>query len=319
MLTALAFVAQAAPPAQWTIEPLGSIADRGSLANGLNNRGDIVGYSSTGIPSGFGPPFFHGFLWQNGAMQDAGTPTGQAAAYSSLFAINDHGLAVGASAGFVYTWQDGTWTALGFTGEPADINKSGTIVGSRFAGPGRQGWLYRDGVLEQLPSLGPGGTEANAINDRGVVAGTTWLPTGQSRAFRWENGAMQELGTLGGAWSIGNDINNHGEIIGRSSTGSADVAFIYDRGGMRPLIDATTNAYPVAINDRGAVVGTLDFNRASFLFQDGVLTVLEQIPAVQAAGWQRLYPEDINDRGWITGSGIRAGATAREAFVLMPR
>lgn len=317
LLVAAAAAAQAAPPAKWTIESLGALGPRGSFAHGLNNRGDIVG-SSSAVPGGFFGWWSHGFLWHNGVMQDVGTPAPWSE--SRLVLINDHGLAVGVAGQFVHTWQDGTWTALGFTGEPADINKSGAIVGSTF-GNGWRGWLYRDGVLHELPRAGGvSGTQAVAVNDRGLVAGTTWLPSGEQRAFTWDNGVMQDLGTLGGFGSRATDMNNHGEVVGTSSTGSATVAFIYDRGGMRPLIDTTTNAHPVAINDRGAVVGSLDNNNgSSFLYEDGVLTKLEEIPAVRAAGWVRLNPQDINDRGWIIGSGMRAGSTVNEAFVLKPR
>jgi hypothetical protein len=51
-----------------------------------------------------------------------------------------------------------------------------------------------------------------------------------------------------------------------------------------------------------------------------VLTVLNDIPEVQAAGWRQIFPFDINDRGWIVGWGFKAGGSPNgEAFVLKPR
>jgi probable HAF family extracellular repeat protein len=283
----------------------------------MNNRGDIVGYSGTGIPSGFGPDFFHGFLWRNGAMQDAGTPSGQAGAYSSLFAINDSGVAAGTSGGFVHTWQEGTWTALGFAGEPADINKSGTVAGSLYAGNGYRGFIYRDGVLQHLPTLGGQDSHVTGINDRGVAVGSSMTANGDTRAFAYDNGAMIDLGTLGGTWSRATDINSRGVIVGEASLGSGATAFVYDKAGMRPLIEAVAGLYPVAINDRGDIVGTMDYNSASFVYMNGEFIILEDIPAVRAGGWVRIEPTDINDRGWITGHGRRSDGSS-EAILLKP-
>jgi hypothetical protein len=40
---------------------------------------------------------------------------------------------------------------------------------------------------------------------------------------------------------------------------------------------------------------------------------------VRAAGWTRLFPSAINDRGWITGHGYKAGGPIEgSAFVLIP-
>ena len=317
LLLGAAFAAQAAPPApDWTLQTLGP-AVRGDFASGLNNRGDVVGSTVTEISTGFGPNVAHAFLWQNGAMQDLGSPMGgMSSAY--LAAINDQGMAVGASAQVVHTWRDGTWTSLGFNGEPADINKSGAIVGSTFGRTGYRGWIYRDGVLQELPTFGGTSGFATAINDRGLVAGSASYANGQTHAMTWDNGTMTDLGTLGGTFSRATDINNHGVVVGQSSTATANsVAFIYDRSGMRPLIEASTNAFPAAINDRGDVVGTLDNNSASFVIKDGRFTRLEDLPAVRAAGFTRIYPEDINERGWITGSGLRNGKN--EAILLIPR
>jgi hypothetical protein len=55
------------------------------------------------------------------------------------------------------------------------------------------------------------------------------------------------------------------------------------------------------------------------LYENGQLTTLDTIPAVRAAGWTRLFPSAINDRGWITGHGYKAGGPIEgSAFVLIP-
>ncbi len=90
---------------------------------------------------------------------------------------------------------------------------------------------------------------------------------------------------------------------------------VYDSSGMRRLFDAPGNHAAKSINDRGAVVGSMD--NGSFLYDDGVLTRLESIPEVVAAGWTRLTPQGINDRGWIVGVGAKADGG--HAFILKPR
>jgi hypothetical protein len=62
-------------------------------------------------------------------------------------------------------------------------------------------------------------------------------------------------------------------------------------------------------------VGTLD--SGAFLYDDGVLTRLDQLPAVVAGGWAGLVPQGINERGWIVGRGLRNGVW--RGFVLRPR
>ena len=167
------------------------------------------------------------------------------------------------------------------------------------------------------------GPERGAPSERGtsVVAGTSRMPDGITlHAFKWRNGEMTDLGALAGTSSMASDINSRGVVVGDSfeADGRA-VAFIHDGAGpMRRLLDIDVSNHAVAINDRGAVVGVTD--ATSFLFEDGVLTLLESIPEVMAAGWTRLYVTDINDRGWITGWGWKPdGPMDGLGFVLIPR
>ena len=58
-----------------------------SIAQGINNRGQVVGYSdtTTGVQ--------HAFLWQNGTMTDLGTlPSGS---ISVAYTINERGQIAG--------------------------------------------------------------------------------------------------------------------------------------------------------------------------------------------------------------------------------
>jgi probable HAF family extracellular repeat protein len=164
------------------------------------------------------------------------------------------------------------------------------------------------------------------VNDKGVVVGASQLPgNALTHAFVYENGVMRDLGSLGGSYSGAVDINSHGVIVGMSEPpGGGTRAFIYDRGGMRPLFGPNVTVpagqqYVQAINDRGTVTGNID--NAAFVYEDGRLTILNTLPEVQAAGWGTLFVMDINDRGWITGWGWRGDdpTGAGHGFVLIPR
>ena len=127
---------------------------------------------------------------------------------------------------------------------------------------------------------------------------------------------MTDLGTFGGPYSSATDVNNRGVVVGVASDGAVTRPFYYD-GVMRPVCGIMVQADAQGINDRGAIIGNI--GTQGYLCDNGVLTILNDIPAVQAAGWTQLFPQDINDRGWIVGWGYKAGSTSGEAFVLMPK
>lgn len=320
MLAAAA--AHAAPAAKWTIVELGALGSRGSIPLAINNRGDVAGYSFATVPGlWFEPP--HAFLWQNGTMQDLGTHLGDppGSERTSVRAMNDRGTLAGILGNEAAVWKDGAWSALPFSAWVEDINKFEVVVGVHWTGIAAHAFAYRDGVLHDLGTLGGEDSTAVAVNDKGTVAGTSRMPDGTTlHAFTWRNGEMTDLGTLAGTSSMASDINSRGVVVGDSfeADGRA-VAFIHDGAGpMRRLLDIDVSNHAVAINDRGAVVGFTDAN--SFLYEDGVLTLLESIPEVRAAGWTRLYVTDINDRGWITGWGWKPDAPIDGlGFVLIPR
>jgi probable HAF family extracellular repeat protein len=73
-------------------------------------------------------------------------------------------------------------------------------------------FLYRDGVMRDLGTLGGRASHALAINDEGVIVGTASAANGVARPFVYRDGVMTDLGFSGGfiqgvAWAI----NNSGE------------------------------------------------------------------------------------------------------------
>jgi probable HAF family extracellular repeat protein len=101
----------------------------------------------------------------------------------------------------------------------------------------------KDGVFRDLGTLGRGNSVATAINDMGVVVGSSELPRdGVAHAFAYANGVMRDLGTLPGHEdSHATGINSHGVIVGYSANTVEDsVAFIASvDGGMRRAIRRT--------------------------------------------------------------------------------
>jgi probable HAF family extracellular repeat protein len=317
LLCVVAGMAQAAPAKKWTIVDLGSLGTFGSRAQVVNNRGDVAGETSVAMPGGGFEPT-RPFLWQDGVMRDLGSPSG---AFAFVWGMNDRGsILANDEFGNSFLWKDGTWNALPL-GSGTGLNKSEAVAGihAPAGAGGPRAYLYSGGVFHDLGTLGGTGSAAWGLNDRGAVVGDSHLPGDESaHAFLYEDGVMKDLGTLGGAFSGANDVNNHGVVVGSSALADGRTgAFIYDaKGGMRPLFATTGLSDATAINDHGAVVGNF-FNGKSFLFEDGILTRLEEIPEVVAAGWTSLAPADINDRGWIVGQGVRAGQG--RAFLLTPR
>jgi probable HAF family extracellular repeat protein len=294
---------------RWTIVDLGALGASGSTAAALNDRGDVVGYS-------FVAGSDHAFLWRNGTMTDLGIPEGD---FSTAVGVNDRGtVLVSSGNNDAWLWKDGTWTALGVH-SPVDIDRREAVTGMYTVGNSLHSYTFRDGVFRDLGTLGGGDTFVASMNDRGIVVGNSDLPDGSSHGFVYDGGAMKDVGTLGGDDSTATDVNAHGVVVGGAGDATDQFkSFIWDaRTGIRALFDLPGFHYATAINDRGAVIGYID--GSAYLFDDGVLTRLEQIPEVAAAGWTQLIAVDINNRGWIAGWGKRGNASFETAFLLIPR
>jgi probable HAF family extracellular repeat protein len=323
LLAACCFAAalsHAAAPKRWTILNLGDLAGGvgGSIAQAVNDRGQVVGQATARSPGGFGYAL-HAFMWEDGVMRDLGTPP--TSTMSGAIDVNDRGLVLGGDGlGVTYFWQSGEWVRVSAPGFPDRINKFGDIAGAYTNAAGRShAYLLKGSVLHDVGTLGGAWSSPSGINDRGAIVGHSSLP-GETRihAFKYQDGAIVDLGTLGGTFSVANAINNHGVVVGASWDAARDAfAFVHDGGVMRRLLpELPAPQNPTAINDRGAVVGHLGQN-GSFLYDNGEVTLLESIPEVKAAGWTQLIPTGINNRGWITGYGRRPGESDK-AFLLIP-
>ncbi|MGA2257347.1 MAG: DUF3466 family protein [Thermoguttaceae bacterium] len=170
-----------------------------SYAYGINNKGQVTGWSETYGPNGENTAA-HAFLYSGGVMQDLGTLGGQS---SFATGINDDGNVVGGA----YTSGNATF----------------------------QAFLYSNGVMQDLGTLGGPDSNSQGINNRGQVVGYADTSISDiygnfvSHAFLYSGGSMLDLNSLipsNSGWTLveATDINDNGQICGYgiNSSGQTD-------------------------------------------------------------------------------------------------
>ena len=285
-----------------------------SVANAVNNRGQVVGWAINTVPDSFSfasfPTQTRAFLWQNGTMQDLGTLGGPDALANF---VNNEGDVAGPS----YTPIDPV------TGAPAAVHP----------------FLWKNENMIDLGSLGGTDSEPLAMNESGDVVGLSTLAGDVIiHPFLWRQGKLIDLGTLGGKNANTNWINNHGDIAGRSDlAGPAPQlhdGVLWTNGEMLDLGalpgDSCSNAYYV--NSHGQVVGTsesLDLcliptGQHAFLWENGGPMLDLNTVIAPGAGLELTFAVAINDRGEIAGFGVPPGCAPEDielcghAYLLIP-
>jgi uncharacterized membrane protein len=244
--------AAAQPIPMYQVTDLGSLAGPAgtSAAFGLNERGEVVGSSSapnlSTASAGHRP-----FIW-------GPVPGGPLPVMRDLL------------------------PGISGTGLATDFNDTGLICGTfrRTNASGTRGFVH-GGPLTVFPPVawieplqGGNTTTASAINDAGVVAGSSNIAFGPlhpsaTHAIRWHHGQTQSLGTLGGRNSEARGINTTGSIVGVSDIAATTTArpirrgFNFPAGGahMQALSALTPHGSSWAndISDFNAIVGGSEF------------------------------------------------------------
>jgi probable HAF family extracellular repeat protein len=271
------------------LRSLPTLGGRVSSISDINNSGTVVGVSRTAeqVP--------HATVYLSGAIIDLGEIRGFP---SAAAAINDYGVIVGemrgddSTIGFIMNGPEHVMTLGSLGGRvtmPTDINNQGQVVGISLSGkpwttgptdaPAQEGFLWQNGVMVGIGSLGGNTSNAFSINDLGQIVGETALSDGEFHAFIYDpNGGMRDLGTSG-MQSAAHSINNAGVVVG----------YAVDELGK----------WRAALFDESSEVQFLD----------------QLIPS--DSGWERLIrATDVNTQGQIAGVGLFAGEI--RGFILTP-
>jgi probable HAF family extracellular repeat protein len=330
---AVALLGLAAAPAigttWYTVQDLGALpGDTGSVATGLNNHGDVVGWSS-------GPGGYRGFVYTagGGMVPLAGLP-GRPRSFPRD--INDQGDIVGTvdaggvDPGHAVRWRGGVPQDLGtLPSGPYSagwgINNLGDVVGESSTQVNginvTHAFLYTDnaGMVDLTPAADS--AVAHDINDAGQVAG--YRAGSSYHAFRWQAGQLLDLGVLPGmAHSFGFAIEPGGGVAGSSKSASGNsehVARFTDALGLQDLGGSGEHNQAWGINGALTVVGQLGQSGArAFVHSDaeGLRQLNELID--RSRGWVLQSAFDINEAGQIAGYGFNNFTQATHAVLLTP-
>jgi probable HAF family extracellular repeat protein len=255
-----------------------------SQAYHIDAAGDAVGDSFTANSSGSSTGTFIATLWSAAAASSGAPPT-------------DLGMLAG----------DLSSLATG-------INDNGQVVGESLASSTSiRGFLWQNGSMISLGSLGGQKVFPYSINDAGQVVGQASLASGQSHAFLWQNGVMTDLGMLqGGTSSQAEDINASGVAVGSTTLSSGlNRATEWKSGQIIDLgtLPGGTASVANEINAQGWVVGESSTSTGAnhaVLWADGTVIDLNSLLPV-SAGWVLMNATAISDNGFVAGTGTDAG------------
>ena len=290
-----------------SIVDLGTLGGNSSMGLSANSRGQVVGVALNAIEENpdFAPvmTFFfpaatqaRAFLWQHGFMQDLGTLGGNDAA---SWGVNESGQIVGLSytnttpngttgipTVHPFLWKNGTMQDLGSLGGTLSIpgsldhfggirviNESGEVAGTSTLA-GDEVWhafVWSNGRMIDLGTLGGSSSDALAINEAGVVVGRADFSPDSPyhHAVLWRNASIQDLGVVDPCQnSTATSVNSANHIVGGLGPCTDDPndptyfsAFYTEKG--KPMVDLNTLITPASeihltdawnINNRGEIL-----------------------------------------------------------------
>lgn len=255
----------------------GTLTELELLPGGEN--GQTVAISPSGIITGWsengrtdpqtGLPEFDAVLWAGDRVINLGTlPGGNE---SGGFAINSRGQVVGGSSNGILD----AFSIAGFTTQT-------------------RAFLWQNGVLRDLGTLGGFDSIAFNLNEQGRVAGISYTDSNPSsncqwalttHPFFWENGKMTDVGSLGGSCGAVNWMNNRSQVVGFSNLlgDQNSHAFLWDKEhGLKDLgtFPGGNSSNANWINDAGQVVGNSDNGTVTTgaLWKNGAIIDLGILP-----------------------------------------
>jgi probable HAF family extracellular repeat protein len=300
---------------QYTITELGTLGGTVGSADSINNKGWVSGFANL-----LGDREEHAVLWLNGGITDLGTIGGPNSSVG-FPAKNDEGLIVGFS-------QTSNIDRLGegwnYTCTPSGHRCQGTNLITL-------GFVWQNGVMTSLPTLGGNISEAFGVNNLGQVVGFAETKTQDANCVRpqmldyeavmWNpNGDVQAtlLPFPGDSVSVAVGINDNGQVVGASgacaplSPSIGAHALLWQNGSPINLssFGGERNNVAFAINRQGQIVGFSglpgDTTAHAFLWQNGMMTDLSTL-----SGDVFSLAFSINDNGQVVGESCNAKGTCR--------
>ena len=177
------------------------------------------------------------------------------------------GVVVGGSGGTSFRWTSaGGMVDIGVPSHgtyAVDVNNAGAIA-ILDQTDGRSYSRAADGTLTDIGDLGGGGTRATAMNDNGMIVGSSQTAAGDTHPFAWTaaTGMVDLAGTslAAGSWGEATDVNDSGQVVGRSELANGtEPAFYWSASEGFVVIDGlgttTRETEADSINEVGQVVG----------------------------------------------------------------
>lgn len=305
----------------YVVKDLGTLGGASSVAEGISDRGWVVGSANLAAnPPGYQEE--HAFLWRNGVMTDLGTLGGSNSQVQ--WAVNDNrGFIVGDAELLQADLYNEDFCGFDRTG---GFPATGSIC---------VGFLWHEGTMIALPTLGGNNARAIGVNNLGQVVGIAEKPTNETgcypawlagtspqrfdvEAVMWGAGQIQTLPPLPGdatSWATG--INDRQQVVGVSgdchSPNQAEPVpqhgVIWQNGTVTNLGNlggtvGTLETFPWAMNSKGQVVGdssTADNTPENsvihaFLWEEGTIRDLGVL-----AGDVISIAFGLNDKGQVVG------------------
>jgi probable HAF family extracellular repeat protein len=311
----------------YSVQNLGTLGGvLGSSAHSINDRGWIAGVANL-----TGDNVEHAALWRDGVVTDLGT-LGGSNSNVDFPVKNNRGLI----AGFA---QTSTTDPLGetfcsFVCSPSGTPCQGSDPHSAILRSCR-GFVWRDGLMKTLGTLGGNNSAATGANNRGLIVGLAENSTQDSNcvapqvldyeAVLWQGDTVHELPPVpGDVVGAAIAVNDSDQVVGGtgmcgSGPGIGPVvmhAVLWRNHSPTDLgnLGGAFNNVANAINNRGQVVGASDLagdnTGHAFLWQEGVMADLGTV-----TGDFSSVAFGINNNGQVVGQSCNSDFSVCGAFL----